>query len=84
MYITGGYDGRIIDRTYTDVAVHHGLLYAVGFGMTSRAKIDVFDEKRPWDIQARISLPCDGYVTVNVNSQCYCTVLALVHAPRSF
>ena len=55
-----------MDKVYTDVNVHQGLLYAVQFGLNTRAKIDVYNEKLPWDVQSRIGLPCDGYVTVNV------------------
>ena len=62
----GQYNGRVSDECYMDVDTCDNLLYAVLFGAVTRAKMHIYDEDKPWDVQRTVVLPSDGLVTINV------------------
>ena len=54
-----------------DVDTCDNLLYAVLFGAVTRAKMHIYDEDKPWDVQRTVVLPSDGLVTINVRGRLY-------------
>ena len=66
------YDARVSDECYVDVTRKDSLLYAVMYSAKIKSKLHVYDESiktdagTSWAIAKTLTLPCDGYATIDV------------------